>query len=97
MTKALDLVRIVQVSDTHISRKRAYFFDNWEVFVDEMRRQPPDLIVHSGDAQEHQQALFLERSLQERSGRPVMLFHVGAWNAANGSSTKMPPRPLVRS
>jgi len=160
VSKALDLARIVQVSDTHISRKRAYFFDNWEVFVDEMRRQPPDLIVHSGDvsfdgaddeddivfartekdrlcapwlaipgnhdigespvavrlgqpvnaermarwqchfgashwcrdvgawrlvgidtallgsghAQEHEQALFLERSLQERSGRPVMLF-----------------------
>ena len=49
VNKASDLVSIVQVSDTHISRKRAYFFDNWEVFVDEMRRQPPDLIVHSGD------------------------------------------------
>jgi 3',5'-cyclic AMP phosphodiesterase CpdA len=43
------LVRIVQVSDTHVSRKRSYFFDNWEVFIDEMRSQSPDLIVHSGD------------------------------------------------
>ena len=42
-------VRIVQVSDTHVSRKRAYFVDNWEVFLDEMTRAPPDLIVHSGD------------------------------------------------
>ena len=42
-------IRIVQVSDTHVSRKRAYFVDNWDVFVDEMQRQPPDLIVHSGD------------------------------------------------
>jgi 3',5'-cyclic AMP phosphodiesterase CpdA len=42
-------IRIVQVSDTHVSRKRAYFVDNWDVFVDEMNRQPPDLIVHSGD------------------------------------------------
>ena len=39
----------MQVSDTHVSRKRAYFVDNWDVFVDEMQRQPPDLIVHSGD------------------------------------------------
>jgi 3',5'-cyclic AMP phosphodiesterase CpdA len=42
-------IRVVQVSDTHVSRKRAYFVDNWHVFVDEMSRQPPDLIVHSGD------------------------------------------------
>jgi 3',5'-cyclic AMP phosphodiesterase CpdA len=41
--------RVVQVSDTHVSRKRAYFVDNWDVFVAEMRRAPPDLIVHSGD------------------------------------------------
>jgi 3',5'-cyclic AMP phosphodiesterase CpdA len=158
--KPSTLIRIVQVSDTHVSRKRAYFIDNWDVFVDEMLRQPPDLIVHSGDvsfdgagdeddmafarlekdrlpvpwmaipgnhdigespialrlqqpvnaermarwrrhygasrwchdvgawrlvgidtallgsgeAEEHQQALFLERSLAERAGRPVILF-----------------------
>jgi 3',5'-cyclic AMP phosphodiesterase CpdA len=44
-----DAVRIVQVSDTHVSRKRAYFVDNWDLFVEEMRRHPPHLIVHSGD------------------------------------------------
>ena len=42
-------IRIVQVSDTHLSRKRAYFHDNWEVFVAAMAESPPDLIVHSGD------------------------------------------------
>src|SRR5262245_24708214 len=42
-------IRIVQVSDTHVSRKRAYFVDNWDVFVDEMSRTRPDRIVHSGD------------------------------------------------
>jgi 3',5'-cyclic AMP phosphodiesterase CpdA len=153
-------IRIVQVSDTHVSRKRAYFVDNWDLFVEEMRLQPPELIVHSGDvsfdgagdeddiafarqekgrlsvpwlaipgnhdvgesplavrlgqpidderierwrrhfgasswcrdvgawrligidtallgsgdAEEQQQALFLERALAERAGRPVMLF-----------------------
>ena len=29
---------------------------------------------------------------------PLMITHdVGAWNAAKGSTTKMPPRPLVRA
>ena len=42
-------VRIVQVSDTHVSGKRAYFLDNWDLFVAAMRADPPDLIVHSGD------------------------------------------------
>jgi 3',5'-cyclic AMP phosphodiesterase CpdA len=44
-----EIIRIVQVSDTHVSHKRAYFVDNWNVFVDEMRNDPPHLIVHSGD------------------------------------------------
>jgi len=44
-----DAIRVVQVSDTHVSRKRAYFVDNWNVFVEEMRKHPPHLIVHSGD------------------------------------------------
>jgi 3',5'-cyclic AMP phosphodiesterase CpdA len=44
-----EVVRIVQVSDTHVSRKRAYFIDNWHVFVGDVRANPPDLIVHSGD------------------------------------------------
>jgi hypothetical protein len=44
-----EIIRVVQVSDTHVSRKRAYFVDNWNVFVDEMRHDPPHLIVHSGD------------------------------------------------
>jgi 3',5'-cyclic AMP phosphodiesterase CpdA len=44
-----EIIRIVQVSDTHVSHKRAYFVDNWSVFVDEMRNDPPHLIVHSGD------------------------------------------------
>jgi 3',5'-cyclic AMP phosphodiesterase CpdA len=42
-------IRIVQVSDTHISAKRAYFLDNWDLFVQAMQDDPPDLIVHSGD------------------------------------------------
>ncbi|MBF0374143.1 MAG: metallophosphoesterase [Alphaproteobacteria bacterium] len=41
--------RIVQVSDLHLSRDRAYFFDNWDVFVGLIRDDPPDLVVVSGD------------------------------------------------
>lgn len=42
-------IRIVQVSDIHLSRKRPYFNDNFQVFRDLMRAAPPDLIVYSGD------------------------------------------------
>ena len=42
-------IRVVQVSDTHLSSKRAYFHDNWEVFLAEMAADPPDLVVSSGD------------------------------------------------
>jgi 3',5'-cyclic AMP phosphodiesterase CpdA len=40
---------MVQVTDTHLSRNRGYFYDNWRVFLADMRANPPDLIVHSGD------------------------------------------------
>jgi 3',5'-cyclic AMP phosphodiesterase CpdA len=42
-------LRIVQVSDTHLSETHAYFIDNFDVFVAEMESLKPDLIVHTGD------------------------------------------------
>jgi 3',5'-cyclic AMP phosphodiesterase CpdA len=42
-------LRVVQVSDTHLSETHAYFIDNYDVFVDEMQALQPDLIVHTGD------------------------------------------------
>lgn len=42
-------IRVVQVSDTHLSETHAYFIDNFDVFVDDMAALKPDLIVHSGD------------------------------------------------
>lgn len=42
-------VRLVQVSDTHLSRVRGHFNANFAVFCDLMRANPPDLIVNSGD------------------------------------------------
>ncbi|WP_165943616.1 metallophosphoesterase family protein [Roseicella aquatilis] len=42
-------IRLVHVSDTHLSRTHAYFADNWSVFREEMTAAPPDLLVHGGD------------------------------------------------
>jgi 3',5'-cyclic AMP phosphodiesterase CpdA len=42
-------LRIVQVSDSHLSRSHGYFVDNWQVFHDIISADPPDLLIHSGD------------------------------------------------
>lgn len=49
MTSPPKPVRIVQVSDTHLSRHRGHFNFNFAIFTELMRQDPPDLIVHSGD------------------------------------------------
>ena len=49
MSSAGKPIRIVQVSDTHVSAKRGSFLDNWDLFVDLVRADAPDLIVHGGD------------------------------------------------
>ena len=41
--------RLVQMSDPHLSRHKAYFRNNWEAFVAAMQDDPPDLIVATGD------------------------------------------------
>ena len=41
--------RIVQVSDSHLSGRAAWFVDNWDIFVNEMCAATPDLIVWTGD------------------------------------------------
>lgn len=43
------VIRLVQVSDTHLSRARGYFVENYRVFLDEMARERPDVVIHSGD------------------------------------------------
>ncbi len=44
-----DRHRIVQVSDLHLSRKRAYHQDNWEIVLDWLAEERPDLVVVTGD------------------------------------------------
>lgn len=41
--------RLVQISDTHLSRSHAYFQDNWDVFVDMMAEEKPDMVLVTGD------------------------------------------------
>jgi 3',5'-cyclic AMP phosphodiesterase CpdA len=45
----MGVLRLVHVSDTHLSPTHGYFADNWSVFHDLMQADPPDLVVHGGD------------------------------------------------
>lgn len=69
-------LRIVQVSDTHLSESHAYFIDNFDVFVAEMQDLKPDLIVHSGDVSFNGPAnradLAFARAQLERLPAPVL-------------------------
>lgn len=40
---------IILVSDMHLSRARPFFQFNWEIFLQAMRADPPDLVLAGGD------------------------------------------------
>ncbi|MDJ0894505.1 MAG: metallophosphoesterase [Alphaproteobacteria bacterium] len=42
--------RLIQISDTHLSRDRLFFFHNWQVVLDWLNREPADLVISTGDA-----------------------------------------------
>ncbi len=42
-------LRIIQVSDTHLSRQKPYFNANWQAVVAHIEARQPDLVVHTGD------------------------------------------------
>lgn len=42
-------MRLIHVSDTHLSPTHAYFAMNWAAFAADMATAPPDLLVHGGD------------------------------------------------
>ncbi|MEX2644135.1 MAG: metallophosphoesterase [Acetobacterales bacterium] len=46
-------LRLVQVSDLHLSRSHPFFFHNWDVAVEAINADPPDLVVASGDLALH--------------------------------------------
>jgi 3',5'-cyclic AMP phosphodiesterase CpdA len=43
------MVRIVQISDTHLSPTKRHFHDNWKPLRDWVVGRKPDLVVHTGD------------------------------------------------
>jgi 3',5'-cyclic AMP phosphodiesterase CpdA len=42
-------VRIIQISDTHLSPGKAHFADNWAPLARWIAEQRPDLVIHTGD------------------------------------------------
>lgn len=46
---ASDSFRLVQISDTHLSRRRPFFHHNWELLVGLLSQEPCDLILCTGD------------------------------------------------
>lgn len=42
-------MRIIQITDTHLSPTKPHFNDNWAPLVDWIAAQKPDLIIHTGD------------------------------------------------
>jgi 3',5'-cyclic AMP phosphodiesterase CpdA len=43
------MARVLQISDTHLSRAKPQFADNWAPLRDWVRRQNADLVIHTGD------------------------------------------------
>ena len=42
-------MRIIQISDTHLSRGKTHFADNWPPLAAWIAAQNPDLVIHTGD------------------------------------------------
>ena len=42
-------MRVVQISDTHLSRDKPNFFGNWPPLAAWIASQHPDLVIHTGD------------------------------------------------
>ncbi|MBB4093114.1 metallophosphoesterase family protein [Brucella pecoris] len=43
------MVRVIQISDTHLGRHRAHFVENWQPLKNWLASENPNLIIHSGD------------------------------------------------
>jgi 3',5'-cyclic AMP phosphodiesterase CpdA len=42
-------MRIIQISDTHLSPGKVHFADNWPPLARWIVEQRPDLVIHTGD------------------------------------------------
>lgn len=69
-------IRIIQISDMHLSRRRPFFQHNWEILVELMHEEAPDLIVCTGDMSidgaDHPDELAFAARQFERIARPVL-------------------------
>ena len=45
----MDPFKVIQISDTHLSQKRAYAQHNWEATLCYLNSAKPDLVIHTGD------------------------------------------------
>jgi 3',5'-cyclic AMP phosphodiesterase CpdA len=43
------MIRIVQISDTHLSPRKSHFADNWAPLAAWIAAERPDLVIHTGD------------------------------------------------
>jgi 3',5'-cyclic AMP phosphodiesterase CpdA len=43
------MMRVIQISDTHLSPSKAHFADNWPPLARWIAKQRPDLVIHTGD------------------------------------------------
>jgi alkaline phosphatase D len=43
------MVRVIQISDTHLSPGKQHFVPNWEPVAAWLKAQQPDLVIHTGD------------------------------------------------
>lgn len=41
--------RLIQISDTHLSRARPHFVGNYEIAAQHVADEKPDMVIHSGD------------------------------------------------
>lgn len=48
-TVSMKAMRVVHISDPHLSRRNSFFHHNWEILLATLNASPPDLIVCTGD------------------------------------------------
>jgi len=67
--------RIAQISDTHLSDDKPYFVDNFRRIGEALRRDPPDLLLNSGDISldgaSNETDLAAARTLHDTIGLPT--------------------------
>jgi 3',5'-cyclic AMP phosphodiesterase CpdA len=70
------IVRVIQISDTHLSRTKPHFAENWPTLLGWVRGRRPELVIHTGDvtvdgADEEDDMIHCAAALREL-GAPVL-------------------------